>query len=174
VSALFVPKEEVAVPPKDEVPKTANVLVAVAAPKVAAYAVAFVAMSEGVVSMPAALIVVVPVAPKEVRPKKLAELAKEEAPRTVSAGVERAPVEEKVEVAVAPKAALDADATDFTNRKDVVAFARVVLPFAVKLPVSVSEPRAAVAAKRLVEDAVVAKRVVEVAAVPVAFTNVKL
>ena len=157
VSAPFVPNVEVAVPPKD-----------------AELTAAFVAMSEGVVIVPAALIVVVPVAPKEERPKKLAELPKEEAPRTVSAGVVRAPVEEKVEVAVAPKDAWEADAANFTKRNDVVAFVRVAAPFAVKLPESVSEPKAAIAAKRLVEDAVVAKRAVEVAAVPVAFANVKL
>jgi hypothetical protein len=82
------------------------VLVAVAAPKVAegevrdaavafvamrVVAVSFVAMIEGVVIVPAALIVVVPVAPKAVGPKKLSELAKEEAPVTVSAGVMRVP-----------------------------------------------------------------------------------
>jgi hypothetical protein len=45
---------------------------------VAEYAVAFVAIIEGVEIVPAALIVVVAVAPKAVEPKKFAELAKEE------------------------------------------------------------------------------------------------
>ena len=73
-------KVEVAVAPKDAVPKTASVLVAVSEPVVAEYSVPEFATIEGVEIVPFVPIVVVPVAPNDVRPKKVLEFANWAAP----------------------------------------------------------------------------------------------